>query len=129
MDMAYQGFASGNLDRDAEPLRMFIRDGHLLAYAQSFSKNIGLYGGCGLLICMQVINGASVWVGERVGACTIVVGDEQERKAVESQMKIIIRPLYSNPPIHGARVATEILSNPKYYDKWLDGIVYACKCV
>ena len=42
--MAYQGFASGDLDRDAEALRMFIRDGHQVAYAQSFSKNIGLYG-------------------------------------------------------------------------------------
>ncbi len=46
MDMAYQGFASGDLDRDAEPLRMFVKDGHQIAYAQSFSKNIGLYGMC-----------------------------------------------------------------------------------
>ena len=49
---------------------------------------------------------------------TIVCDNEQERKSVESQVKIIIRPLYSNPPVHGARVTTEILSNPKYYSKW-----------
>ncbi len=49
---------------------------------------------------------------------TIVVDNEKERKAVESQVKILIRPMYSNPPIHGARVTTEILTNPKYHDKW-----------
>ena len=44
MDMAYQGFATGDLDKDAAALRLFVRDGHKLAYAQSFSKNMGLYG-------------------------------------------------------------------------------------
>lgn len=27
--------------------------------------------------------------------------------------------MYSNPPIHGARIATEILSNPELYQQWL----------
>ena len=44
MDMAYQGFASGDLDRDAGALRLFVSEGHQVAYAQSFSKNMGLYG-------------------------------------------------------------------------------------
>lgn len=34
-------------------------------------------------------------------------------------MKILVRPLYSNPPVHGARIAAEILSNPKLNDQWL----------
>ena len=42
--MAYQGFSTGDLDRDASALRLFVRDGHQLSYAQSFSKNMGLYG-------------------------------------------------------------------------------------
>lgn len=100
MDMAYQGFASGDLDRDAGALRLFVSEGHQVAYAQSFSKNMGLYG-------------------ERVGAMTILCDNEKERLAVESQVKILIRPLYSNPSIHGARIATEILSNPNYYQKWI----------
>ena len=29
-DMAYQGFASGDCDRDAAALRLFVRDGHRL---------------------------------------------------------------------------------------------------
>ena len=44
IDMAYQGFSTGDLDRDASALRLFVRDGHKLSYAQSFSKNMGLYG-------------------------------------------------------------------------------------
>ena len=43
-DMAYQGFASGDTDRDAWALRQFIQDGHKVLVAQSFAKNMGLYG-------------------------------------------------------------------------------------
>ena len=43
-DMAYQGFASGDIDKDAFALRQFIKDGHQVALAQSFAKNMGLYG-------------------------------------------------------------------------------------
>lgn len=42
--MAYQGFASGNTDKDAWALRHFIQDGHKVLVAQSFAKNMGLYG-------------------------------------------------------------------------------------
>lgn len=42
--MAYQGFASGDCDKDAQPVRMFIEDGHRIALSQSFAKNMGLYG-------------------------------------------------------------------------------------
>ena len=44
MDMAYQGFASGDLDRDAAGLRLLANDGHKLLLCQSFAKNMGLYG-------------------------------------------------------------------------------------
>jgi aspartate aminotransferase, mitochondrial len=39
-DMAYQGFASGDTDRDAFAVRHFIREGHGIALAQSFAKNM-----------------------------------------------------------------------------------------
>ena len=42
--MAYQGFASGDTDKDAWALRYFIQDGHKVLVAQSFAKNMGLYG-------------------------------------------------------------------------------------
>lgn len=42
-DSAYQGFASGSLDKDAWAIRYFISEGFELFVAQSFSKNFGLY--------------------------------------------------------------------------------------
>ena len=44
LDMAYQGFATGDLDGDAAGLRQLVSDGHNLMICQSFSKNMGLYG-------------------------------------------------------------------------------------
>ncbi|KAF8850981.1 mitochondrial putative aspartate aminotransferase [Acephala macrosclerotiorum] len=99
-DMAYQGFASGSTDKDAFPLRYFVEQGHNVALAQSFAKNMGLYG-------------------ERVGAFSIVCADADEKKRVDSQVKILVRPLYSNPPVHGARVASTILNDPALNKQWL----------
>ncbi|KAH7249203.1 pyridoxal phosphate-dependent transferase [Fusarium solani] len=99
-DMAYQGFASGDTDKDAFAVRYFVEQGHNIALCQSFAKNMGLYG-------------------ERIGAFSIVCADADEKKRVDSQLKILIRPLYSNPPIHGARIASEILNSPTLYKQWL----------
>lgn len=38
---------------------------------------------------------------------------------MDSQIKILVRPLYSNPPVHGARIASEILNNPELNEQWL----------
>ena len=100
-DCAYQGFASGNAPRDAFAIRMFIEDGHNLATVQSFSKNFGLYG-------------------QRVGALSIVAADEDEAKKVLSQMKMTIRPMYSNPPRHGAQLVKTILSDEKLTTDFID---------
>ncbi|MCJ1476487.1 aspartate transaminase aat1 [Lambiella insularis] len=99
-DMAYQGFASGDTDKDAFPIRHFIKEGHIISLAQSFAKNMGLYG-------------------ERVGAFSIVTESSEEKKRVDSQLKILVRPLYSNPPVHGARIASEILNDPALNKQWL----------
>ncbi|KAI0484043.1 aminotransferase [Xylariaceae sp. FL0804] len=99
-DMAYQGFASGNADQDAFGVRHFVEQGHDICLAQSFAKNMGLYG-------------------ERVGAFSIVASSAEEKKRLDSQIKILVRPLYSNPPIHGARIASTILNDPALYEQWL----------
>ncbi|PGG98281.1 hypothetical protein AJ79_08918 [Helicocarpus griseus UAMH5409] len=99
-DMAYQGFASGNTDRDAFALRHFLSEGHGIILAQSFAKNMGLYG-------------------ERVGAFSVVCESAEEKKRVDSQIKILVRPLYSNPPIHGARIASTILNDAELNQQWL----------
>ena len=98
-DCAYQGFASGDASKDAAAVRMFVEDGHLISMVQSFSKNFGLYG-------------------QRVGALSVVGRDPEEAKRVVSQMKTVIRPMYSNPPRHGARLVTTILEDPQLMVSW-----------
>ncbi len=98
-DMAYQGFASGKPDQDADAVRAFVAAGHSILLAQSYAKNFGLYG-------------------ERVGALSVVCADAREAEAVASQLKIIVRPMYSNPPVHGARLVSTILQSPDLTQLW-----------
>ena len=42
--MAYQGFASGDIDRDAASMRHFVDQGLSVFVTQSYAKNMGLYG-------------------------------------------------------------------------------------
>lgn len=97
--MAYQGFASGDPAKDAAAVRAFVADGHLPLVAQSYAKNFGLYG-------------------ERVGALSVVCRDAEERARVESRLKIVVRPMYSNPPIHGARIVATVLRDMQLKDLW-----------
>ncbi|KAE9587042.1 Aspartate aminotransferase 1 [Lupinus albus] len=98
-DSAYQGFASGSLDVDALPVRLFVADGGELLLAQSYAKNMGLYG-------------------ERVGALSIVSKSADVASRVESQVKLVVRPMYSNPPIHGASIVAAILRDRDLYNEW-----------
>lgn len=56
--------------------------------------------------------------GERAGAFSIISDSKDEADRVMSQIKILIRALYSNPPINGARIVTEILSDPQLRSDW-----------
>ena len=56
--------------------------------------------------------------GERVGMVTVTCESKEEAERVLSQIKILIRPMYSNPPIHGARVAGIVLSDPEFRPQW-----------
>lgn len=56
--------------------------------------------------------------GERVGAFSLVTSNPEEKARVDSQLKIVIRPMYSNPPIHGARIAATILNSPELKPQW-----------
>jgi len=98
-DSAYQGFASGDLEADAWAIREFVRQGFEMIVAQSFAKNFGMYN-------------------ERVGTVSIVASSPKQAEAILSQMKILIRSDYSNPPAYGARVVAAILSDPALTAEW-----------
>ncbi|GAA6035809.1 hypothetical protein JCM8097_005716 [Rhodosporidiobolus ruineniae] len=103
IDNAYLGFASGSVDNDAFALRHFVSEGHQVMLCQSFAKNMGLYG-------------------ERVGTFSVVCADKDEKARVDSQIKILVRPMYSNPPVHGARVASTLLTDPSLNAQWLSEV-------
>lgn len=37
---------------------------------------------------------------------------------VKSQMKRLARPMYSNPPVHGARIVANVVGDPKLFNEW-----------
>ena len=43
----------------------------------------------------------------------MVCASAEEAERLESQLKLVIRPMYSNPPIHGARIVEEVLGEPQ----------------
>lgn len=102
-DSAYQGFASGDPVRDAFAVRYFESRGFELFCAQSYAKNFGLY-------C------------ERVGNLTVVQKDAATTAAVLSQLTLIVRAMYSNPPAFGARIVDAVLNDPVLRKEWYECI-------
>ncbi len=98
VDFAYQGFAQG-LEEDAAGVRALSQTVDELVICSSFSKNFGLYN-------------------ERVGALTVVTGSPQVTQAVLSQLKLVVRRNYSNPPAHGAAIVVTILDDPQLRSAW-----------
>lgn len=98
-DAAYQGFASGDLERDATAVRYFVSRGVPLLVCQSFAKNAGLYG-------------------ERVGALHVVTPSKETADRVRSQLSVLQRSEISNPPSYGARIVGLILNKPELFEEW-----------
>ncbi|KAH9736877.1 Aspartate aminotransferase [Citrus sinensis] len=102
-DMAYQGFASGDLDKDAQAIRIFLEDEHLIGCAQSYAKSMGLYG-------------------HRVGCLSILCVDSKQAAAIRSQIQQIARAMYGSPPVHGILLVETILSDPNLKSLWIDEV-------
>ena len=99
LDMAYQGF-SESLEADGAVVRRFAETGLPVLVSTSFSKSLSLYG-------------------ERVGALSVVCADAEEASRMLSQDKIVIRTNFSNPPTHGAQLATMVLTDPELRALWV----------
>jgi aromatic-amino-acid transaminase len=98
LDMAYQGFGDG-IAEDGAVVRRFAEAGMDFFVSTSFSKSFSLYG-------------------ERVGALSVVCESKEEAARVLSQLKIVIRTNYSNPPTHGAQVVATVLTTPALRQQW-----------
>jgi aromatic-amino-acid transaminase len=98
LDMAYQGFGDG-IAEDGAVIGQFLAAGIDFFVSTSFSKSFSLYG-------------------ERVGALSVVCESKEEAARVLSQLKIVIRTNYSNPPTHGAQVVATVLTTPALRKQW-----------
>ena len=98
LDMAYQGFGEG-IAEDGAVIAQFMDAGLDFFVSTSFSKSFSLYG-------------------ERVGALSVVCESKDEAARVLSQLKIVIRTNYSNPPTHGAQVVATVLNTPALRKQW-----------
>ncbi|MEZ5644176.1 MAG: amino acid aminotransferase [Burkholderiaceae bacterium] len=98
LDMAYQGFGHG-IAEDGAVIQKFVAAGLSFFVSTSFSKSFSLYG-------------------ERVGALSVLCDSKEEADRVLSQLKIVIRTNYSNPPTHGGAVVAAVLGNPELRALW-----------
>ena len=98
LDMAYQGFGYG-IQEDGAVIDQFVAAGMNFFVSTSFSKSFSLYG-------------------ERVGSLSVLCSDKEEASRVMSQLKIVIRTNYSNPPTHGGAVVAAVLNNPELRALW-----------
>jgi len=98
LDMAYQGFGYGILE-DGAVIGKFVAAGLDFFVATSFSKSFSLYG-------------------ERVGALSVLCASKDEAARVLSQLKIVIRTNYSNPPTHGGAIVAAVLNSPELRAVW-----------
>lgn len=99
LDSAYQGYATGDLERDRFAAVQFYQSGIEFFAAQSFAKNLGMYG-------------------ERIGMVHFITAAKENAEAVLSQAKLVVRGMYSSPPLHGAHIVDRVLNNPTYYEQW-----------
>ena len=98
LDMAYQGFGDG-ITQDGAVIQQFLTSGVDFLVSTSFSKSFSLYG-------------------ERVGALSVVCTSRDEAARVLSQLKIVIRSNYSNPPTFGAQIVARVLTTPPLRAQW-----------
>jgi aromatic-amino-acid transaminase len=104
LDMAYQGFGDG-ITEDGAVIQQFLDAGIDFFVSTSFSKSFSLYG-------------------ERVGALSVVCAGKDEAARVLSQLKIVIRTNYSNPPTHGAQVVVLVLTTPALRVLWEEELAH-----
>jgi aromatic-amino-acid transaminase len=98
IDSAYQGFAEG-LQLDARPIRLLADKGLTFVVTTSYAKSFSMYR-------------------ERCGAFTVVTGSAQESSNLMSQMKRIVRTIYSSPPSFGAQLIATVLTTPELRSMW-----------
>ena len=100
VDMAYLGFASGDVEEDSGILRIINNQNYPTFVCTSYAKNFGLYS-------------------ERVGNLFFRGYDDKDTNGMNDIIRTIIRKIYSSPPSNGSSLIKTILSNEELKNIWL----------
>lgn len=98
LDFAYQGFAVGLKEDSTGPFQL-IKENTDALICGSFSKNFALYN-------------------ERAGTLTLVSKNQEAVEKAMSQVKVVVRSIYSSPPAHGGKIVSAILSDKEMRSSW-----------
>lgn len=101
--MAFQGLSSGDVNRDAQPLRFMVHESVPVVLVQSFDAMMGLYS-------------------DSPAVVSIPTPSPEDRDRVDSQLRSLARAMYFHPPAWGAHLAHAVLSDKKLYPAWLNEI-------
>ena len=101
-DFAYQGLGEG-IEKDAEGVRVLVKELDNLIICSSYSKNFGLYS-------------------ERVGCLIYHTKNINNYLSVQSNFKKVARTIYSNPPAHGSDIVKTILIDDSLRKIWLKNL-------
>jgi len=102
LDLAYQGMGQG-MEEDAYAVRAMAEAGLTFFVANSFSKNLSVYG-------------------ERCGGLSVVCGTQAGAERVLGQLKAIVRRIYSSAPWHGGHVVAGVLNHAQRHAQWLEEV-------
>ncbi|KAJ5984616.1 pyridoxal phosphate-dependent transferase [Penicillium waksmanii] len=106
-DLAYQGFASGDVGKDGWAIRRFFEERAIeFVVAQSFSKNFGLYG-------------------QRVGALHVVSSSSAAQGVSDDILATLchlVRGEYSMAPRGGAEIVRRVLGNKELRARWVEDL-------
>ncbi|WP_114416364.1 aromatic amino acid transaminase [Marinospirillum perlucidum] len=102
IDFAYQGFGQG-LEEDAWAVRFLAEKLPEVMITASCSKNFGLYR-------------------ERTGAFIALAANREDMEKVRSQLAVVARSNYSNPPAHGSALVGIILGSQELKSLWQEEV-------
>lgn len=102
-DMAYQGFASGNLDKDALAIRLWQERRLPFLLGQSFAKSMGLYG-------------------TRTGAFSVPCDDLEQKEIIDTECRDYVCHTYLFPPLYGASIAKTLMGDERLFKLWNDDL-------
>lgn len=98
--MSFQGLATGDLNKDAQPLRFMVHEGLPVVLVQDFEATLGLYH-------------------DSPAVVSVICSNHETRDRVDGQLRSIAKSFDSKPSPWGANIVHMVLTDAKLYPAWL----------